>query len=193
MFFVSFCSTVLHCKITVKNKADYFADFTYRGLFLERIPRDKRGFTVYINKYLSNGLRSLSLNNTNSNKRYIVNPVFAGLWTRENREYLLQSVIDTAKADSILMMTLYQILETVLALLQKFAVTVLLVCTERYSRLVQVVLADHFCITFPLNTSSRATFSFSVITFFWRLGSLPEALHKAGHLRGILERENHKE
>ena len=30
----------------VKNKADYFADFTYRGLFLERIPRDKRGFTV---------------------------------------------------------------------------------------------------------------------------------------------------
>ena len=36
----------MHCKITVKNKADYFADFTYRGLFLERIPRDKRGFTV---------------------------------------------------------------------------------------------------------------------------------------------------
>ena len=37
----------MHCKITVKNKADYFADFTYRGLFLERIPRDKRGFTVF--------------------------------------------------------------------------------------------------------------------------------------------------
>ena len=38
----------MHCKITVKNKADYFADFTYCGLFLERIPRDKRGFTVLL-------------------------------------------------------------------------------------------------------------------------------------------------
>ena len=36
-------STVLHCKITVKNKADYFADFTYRGLFLERIPAINEG------------------------------------------------------------------------------------------------------------------------------------------------------
>ena len=48
LFFVSFCSTVLHCKITVKNKADYFVDFTYHGLFLEHIPRDKRGFTVLL-------------------------------------------------------------------------------------------------------------------------------------------------
>ena len=43
--FHSVVAAVLHCKITVKNKADYFADFTYRGLLLERIPRDKRGFT----------------------------------------------------------------------------------------------------------------------------------------------------
>lgn len=36
--------------IIVKNKADYFADFAYCGLFLERNPRDKRGITVQKNK-----------------------------------------------------------------------------------------------------------------------------------------------
>ena len=46
--------------------------------------------------------------------------------------------------------------------------------------LAQDVLAGHCCIIFPLSESRRATFSFSVITFFWRLGSLPEALRKLG-------------
>ena len=32
-----------------KNKADYFVDFTYRGLFLERILCDKWWFTVFLN------------------------------------------------------------------------------------------------------------------------------------------------
>ena len=41
---VSLYSSV--CIITVKNKADYFTDFAYHGFFLERNPRDKRGFTV---------------------------------------------------------------------------------------------------------------------------------------------------
>ena len=44
-------STVLHGKITVKNKAGYFVDFTYRGLFLECIPHDKRGFIVHTGKF----------------------------------------------------------------------------------------------------------------------------------------------
>ena len=29
-----------------KNKADYFSNFTFHGLYLERNPRDKRGTTV---------------------------------------------------------------------------------------------------------------------------------------------------
>ena len=47
LYFVSFCSTVLHCKIAGKNEDDYFANFIYRGLFLELIPCDKQGFTVH--------------------------------------------------------------------------------------------------------------------------------------------------
>lgn len=45
---VSFYRTVLHRKIAVKNKTDYFTDFAYCELFLERNSRDERGFTVLI-------------------------------------------------------------------------------------------------------------------------------------------------
>ena len=68
---------MLHCKITVKNKADYFADFTYRRLFLERIPHDKRGFTVYIlNAILITCVTTL-----------IPHHLFLTLWHRLNEQF----------------------------------------------------------------------------------------------------------
>lgn len=44
----------------VKNEVDYFGDFVYCGLFLKRLPRDKRGVTaVHFTRYVEHVFEDL--------------------------------------------------------------------------------------------------------------------------------------